>query len=121
MRSTASLAPPNILSRPITSCRTTTGSRSITLVLRRARSVPGSITLARAEASATRATDLLQRRYQGGTASLLDVLDAQRQQILSRQALAEGQARLTNDYVALQKSLGLGWSEAVASVASKAS
>jgi len=67
--------------------------------------------LARAEASATRAADLVQRRYQGGAASLIDVLDAQRQQILTRQALAEGQARLTNDYVALQKSLGLGWSE----------
>lgn len=65
--------------------------------------------LVRAEAAASRAADLVQRRYQGGTASLIDVLDAQRQQILARQALAEGQAQLTNDYVALQKSLGLGW------------
>ena len=68
--------------------------------------------LAQAEASATRATAITARRYQGGTASLIDLLDAQRQQILARQALAEGQAKLTNDYVALQKSLGLGWADA---------
>jgi outer membrane protein TolC len=77
--------------------------------------------LARAEASANRAADLISRRYQGGTASLIDVLDAQRQQILARQALAEGQARLTNNYVALQKSLGLGWGDASPTVVSQAS
>jgi len=65
--------------------------------------------LARAEASATRAADITRRRYQAGTASLIDTLDAQRQQIQARQALAQGQAELTDDYVALQKSLGLGW------------
>jgi NodT family efflux transporter outer membrane factor (OMF) lipoprotein len=79
------------------------------------------VSLARAEASANRAADLISRRYQGGTASLIDVLDAQRQQILARQALAEGQARLTNDYVALQKSLGLGWGEPNESGGSKTS
>jgi NodT family efflux transporter outer membrane factor (OMF) lipoprotein len=65
--------------------------------------------LARAEASAVLAAELTSRRYQGGTASLIDVLDAQRRQIRARQALADGQAQLANDYVALQKSLGLGW------------
>jgi outer membrane protein TolC len=79
------------------------------------------VSLVRAEASANRAADLISRRYQGGTASLIDVLDAQRQQILARQALAEGRARLTNDYVALQKSLGLGWGEPNASGGSKTS
>lgn len=77
--------------------------------------------LERADASATRAAEIVQRRYRGGADSLIDVLDAQRQQILARQALAEGRARLTNDYVALQKSLGLGWSEPAARVAGKAS
>lgn len=65
--------------------------------------------LARAEASAVLAAQLTSRRYQGGTASLIDVLDAERRQILARRALADGQAQLMNDYVALQKSLGLGW------------
>jgi outer membrane protein TolC len=69
------------------------------------------VSLARAEASANRAADLTARRYQGGTASLIDVLDAQRQLIQARQALAQGQAQLTDDYIALQKSLGLGWGE----------
>jgi NodT family efflux transporter outer membrane factor (OMF) lipoprotein len=79
------------------------------------------VSLARAEASATRATEIVQHRYQGGAASLIDLLDAQRQQILARQALAEAQARLTNNYVALQKSLGLGWSEPGANLGSKTS
>ncbi|MDR3508701.1 MAG: TolC family protein [Caulobacteraceae bacterium] len=70
------------------------------------------VSLARAEASASRSADITQRRYQGGTASLIDALDAQRQQIQAQQALVQGQAALTNDYVALQKSLGLGWGTA---------
>jgi NodT family efflux transporter outer membrane factor (OMF) lipoprotein len=65
--------------------------------------------LARAEASAARAAELTSQRYQGGTANLIDVLDARRRQISARRALADGQAQLANDYVALQKSLGLGW------------
>src|SRR5262249_35209710 len=63
--------------------------------------------LGRAEASATRAAEIIRRRYQAGTASLLDLIDAQRQQSQTRQALAQGQAGLTNDWIALQKSLGL--------------
>ncbi len=67
------------------------------------------VALARAEVSADRAEALTAQRYRGGTASLIDALDAQRQSIAARQALAEGQAQLTDDYIALQKSLGLGW------------
>lgn len=67
------------------------------------------VSLVRAEASATRAAEITRRRYQAGTASLLDLLDAQRQQIQTRQALAQGEAGLTSDWIALQKSLGLGW------------
>jgi multidrug efflux system outer membrane protein len=65
--------------------------------------------LAEADASAARARALAQLRYQGGTASLTDVLDTGRQQNAARQALVDGQAGLTRDYIALQKSLGLGW------------
>jgi len=65
--------------------------------------------LALAQGSADRAAVLVQSRYQAGTASLIDVLDAQRQKIDAEQSLARGEAALTNDYIALQKSLGLGW------------
>lgn len=70
------------------------------------------VSLGRAEVSATRAADIIRGRYQAGTANLIDTLDAQCQQIQARQALAEGQAALTDDYIAMQKSLGLGWGEA---------
>jgi NodT family efflux transporter outer membrane factor (OMF) lipoprotein len=68
------------------------------------------VSLVRAEASASRAAEIVRQRYRGGAASLIDVLDAERQEIDARRALAEGQAGLTVDYIALQKSLGLGWS-----------
>jgi len=45
-----------------------------------------------------------------GTASLIDVLDSERQQLSAEQNLAQAQAALTNDFIALQKALGLGWS-----------
>lgn len=69
------------------------------------------VSLAEAESSADRAADLTRRRYQGGTASLIDVLDAQRQEVAARQATAQGRAALTGDFIALQKSLGLGWED----------
>jgi multidrug efflux system outer membrane protein len=68
------------------------------------------VALAQAQASAARAAALVQGRYQAGVASLIDVLDAERQAIDTEQSLAQGQAALTGDYIALQKSLGLGWS-----------
>jgi multidrug efflux system outer membrane protein len=69
-----------------------------------------AVALAQAQASAARAAALVQGRYQAGVASLIDVLDAERQAIDTEQSLAQGQAALTGDYIALQKSLGLGWS-----------
>jgi len=65
--------------------------------------------LALAETSARRAAEATRLRYQAGTAALIDLLDAQRQAIHARQALAQGQAGLTDNFIALQKSLGLGW------------
>jgi outer membrane protein TolC len=41
---------------------------------------------------------------------LTDLLDTQRQQIAVRQNLSLAQAGLTQDFVAIQKALGLGWS-----------
>jgi NodT family efflux transporter outer membrane factor (OMF) lipoprotein len=59
--------------------------------------------------AAARAAELTRIRYAGGTASLIDLLDTERQRLSTEQSLAQAQAMLTEDYVALQKSLGLGW------------
>jgi len=66
--------------------------------------------LVRIKASADRASVLMQQRYRAGTATLIDALDAERQRVVAEQNLAQTSAALTNDYVALQKALGLGWS-----------
>jgi len=65
--------------------------------------------LERVKASADEAARLTRMRYQGGTTTLTDVLDTERQRVQSEQGLAQGQAELTQDFVALEKSLGLGW------------
>ena len=67
---------------------------------------------AQAKASADRAAALMQQRYRAGTATLIDTLDAERQRVAAEQNLAATAAALSNDYIALQKALGLGWSPA---------
>jgi NodT family efflux transporter outer membrane factor (OMF) lipoprotein len=62
-----------------------------------------------ADAAAERAAVLSRQREQEGTASLIDVLDIERQRLQTEQSLAQAQAMLTTDYVSLQKALGLGW------------
>ncbi len=62
-----------------------------------------------ADAAAKRAAALGRQREQEGTASLIDVLDIERQRLQTEQDLAQAQATLTTDYVSLQKALGLGW------------
>lgn len=71
--------------------------------------------LARAKASADRAAALMVQRYRAGTATLIDTLDAERQRTAAEQNLSIATAALTNDYVALQKALGLGWQAPAAS------
>jgi len=66
-------------------------------------------TIARAKAAADRAAVLMAARQKAGTASLIDVLDTERQQIAAEQNLAQAQAMLTDEFVALHKALGLGW------------
>ncbi|GAA4332299.1 efflux transporter outer membrane subunit [Pigmentiphaga soli] len=63
------------------------------------------------EQSATRAETLTRQRYQGGTASALDLLDAERTRYQAEQNRVAGQAELVKDFAAVQKSLGLGWVE----------
>jgi len=67
--------------------------------------------LARASQSADRAAARMRERYNAGSAALTDLLDAQRQQALASQNLAMATANLSIYYVALQKSLGLGWQD----------
>ncbi len=70
--------------------------------------------LADASASAARASAKTDLRYRAGTVTLIDALDAERQRIQAQSRLAEAQAQLTTDWIALQTSLGLGWGAGVA-------
>jgi outer membrane protein TolC len=67
-------------------------------------------TLARAKLAADESTRMMRARQQGGTASVIDLLDVERQQIAAEQNLSQATAALTNDFVSLHKALGLGWS-----------
>ena len=72
------------------------------------------IGLIEGEASADRLAEMTRLRVQGGTATQLDQLDAERRGLQARSDVAEAKAQLTQDYVAIQKSLGLGWEASAA-------
>ena len=61
------------------------------------------------QASIGRALDLTRQRRAAGVASQLDLLDAQRNDAEARRKALDGEAALLKDFVALHKSLGLGW------------
>ncbi len=63
----------------------------------------------RVQASASRAAQLTQVKMQGGTATTIDTLDAERNRIQAQSSVTEANAQLTQDFISLQKSLGLGW------------
>ncbi len=65
---------------------------------------------ARVKASADRAAELMRQRQSAGVASVVDVIDTERTRLNAEQNLLVAKAALIEDYVALQKSLGLGWS-----------
>jgi outer membrane protein, multidrug efflux system len=65
--------------------------------------------LGRARASAEEAYRLTEIRLRGGTAATTDVLDADTRRNQADLSYQQALAELTQDYVALQKSLGLGW------------
>jgi NodT family efflux transporter outer membrane factor (OMF) lipoprotein len=67
--------------------------------------------LAQARASAQESYRLTELRLRGGTAATTDVLDADTRRTQADLSYQQGLAQLTQDYVALQKSLGLGWTE----------
>jgi outer membrane protein, multidrug efflux system len=62
-----------------------------------------------ARASAAESYRLTEIRLRGGTAATTDVLDADTRRNQADLSYEQGLAQLTQDYVALQKSLGLGW------------
>ncbi|WP_295516396.1 efflux transporter outer membrane subunit [uncultured Stenotrophomonas sp.] len=66
----------------------------------------------RAEASADRSLALMNQRRQAGATSQIDLLDVQRQRLQAQDAAAQARLQLLVRYVALQKSLGLGWQDA---------
>jgi NodT family efflux transporter outer membrane factor (OMF) lipoprotein len=67
------------------------------------------VDLARARNSAERVYSMTELRLRGGTADTSDVLDADSRRIQAELNYEQGLAELTQDYVTLQKSLGLGW------------
>ncbi|ARP90755.1 RND transporter [Bordetella genomosp. 9] len=58
---------------------------------------------------AARSAELTRQRYAAGVATLIDLLDTQRAEFAAQQDVVAGQAELLQDFVSLQKSLGLGW------------
>jgi NodT family efflux transporter outer membrane factor (OMF) lipoprotein len=67
--------------------------------------------LALARASAQESYRLTELRLRGGTAATTDVLDADTRRTQADLSYQQALAELTQDYVALQKSLGLGWAD----------
>ncbi len=78
------------------------------------------IAQARVRASADRAAVLMRQRQSAGVASVVDVIDTERTRLDAEQNLLVAKAALTLDYIALQKSLGLGWGPAEAPTAAPA-
>jgi len=64
---------------------------------------------ARSSASAKRSAQLTQQRFDAGAASRVTMLQAQERSKATDRVAAQNTASLTNDFIALQKALGLGW------------
>ena len=71
-----------------------------------------ALSLREVEDSATRAASLTEQRYRAGTTTALDWLDAERTRYSAEQNRIQSDAQVIKYYVALQKSLGLGWESA---------
>ncbi|WP_230770308.1 efflux transporter outer membrane subunit [Sphingomonas sp. Leaf4] len=65
--------------------------------------------LTQAEATATRAATLNRQRVAAGTATRIEQLDLERQQLAAQIAVSQARAALTGSYIAVNKTLGLGW------------
>lgn len=67
--------------------------------------------LAEAERSANRSAHLNALRVQAGTSTVIDQLDIERQRYAATISVAQATAQFTNSYIAVQKALGLGWTD----------
>jgi NodT family efflux transporter outer membrane factor (OMF) lipoprotein len=63
------------------------------------------------ESSASHTAALTRQRYQAGVSTALDWLDAERTRYSAEQNRISGDAQLVKDFIALQKALGLGWTQ----------
>ena len=77
--------------------------------------------LVQAEATAKRATALNRQRVAAGTTTLIDQLDVERQQLSATSSVTQARAQLTQYYIAVNKALGLGWSDPVSADAGRSS
>ncbi len=59
------------------------------------------------------AARLSRAQYQAGSATFLDVLDAERSAYSAQDSLLQSRVLITTDYISLQKALGGGWDGAV--------
>jgi NodT family efflux transporter outer membrane factor (OMF) lipoprotein len=64
---------------------------------------------ANARVSAEQVYSLTEIRLRAGTASTTDILDADSKRVQAQLSYQQAVAQLTTDFVAIQKSLGLGW------------
>jgi len=69
--------------------------------------------LAQIEQSATRSAELNRQRYEAGVISLGHLNAAERERLMAEASLQQATAALTASYIAIQKSLGLGWENPV--------
>lgn len=69
--------------------------------------------LAEVRASADRTAALMGQRYRAGAASLSESLEAERHSLEADRNLRAATAALTGSFVAVQKSLGLGWQQPI--------
>lgn len=75
--------------------------------------------LVQAETTARRATALNRQRVAAGTTTLIDQLDVERQQLSATAAVTQARAQLTQYYIAVNKALGLGWTDPVSADAGR--
>lgn len=76
--------------------------------------------LARAVQQSRRALDLAQEQYSGGLVDFLNVITAQQQVLSTEQQLAQANAAVSTDLVALYKALGGGWQQSFPEEATRA-
>ncbi|MDP1026727.1 efflux transporter outer membrane subunit [Sphingomonas sp. KR1UV-12] len=67
--------------------------------------------LVRAQETAGRAAALNRQRVAAGTSTLIDQLDIERQQLSAAIAVVQAKAQLSGSYIAVNKALGLGWTD----------